>query len=362
MPPITSSELAVTITKGICMSGGELSNIGRKAEKISNEIFSFFKWKVVGPTNLNYKCEKKDLHAKSKEGEHHHPTDVVFRYFDPYANKQIYMHTDLKSYAKGSITSTEIKKALVSLARSIECAHVSSEWRDRYVSIKSERRAVKGLLFVFNHDDQYDRDFYDHFQDLRFESMHVREGQQLHIAEPSLINHMATLRQDINSLIAADTFPRHRYTFLYPEMVLHKPSGDYWSRPATMELIAAPYMIIHHGAVHAGSIDGERSQTHNEGYIIYYRRSGESEFEFMYLFDALSRFQLLKGDKDLKIRIRVICRNSSANLRSNYMSAIASYVRDWNEDEHRRAILERIELEIVTMAVHNYKAEQIGCD
>jgi len=82
----------------------------------------------------------------------------------------------------------------------------------------------------------------------------------------------------------------------------------------------------------------------------------------MYLFDALSRFQLLNSDKDIKIRIRVICRNSSPNLRSNYMSAIASYVREWNEDAHRRAILESIELEIVTMAVHNYKAEQIGWD
>lgn len=48
------------------MSGGELSNIGRIAEKISNEIFSFFKWKVVGPTNLNYKCEKKISTLKQK--------------------------------------------------------------------------------------------------------------------------------------------------------------------------------------------------------------------------------------------------------------------------------------------------------
>ncbi|MCF5383914.1 hypothetical protein GIW05_10745 [Pseudomonas syringae] len=272
------------------------------------------------------------------------------------------MHTDLKSYAKGSIGPTEIKKALVSLARSIECAYVSPEWRDRYVTIKNERRAVKGLLFVFNHDDQYDRDFYSHFEDLRFETMHVREGQQLHIAEPALINHMATLRQDINSLIAADTFPKYKYTFLYPDMVLHKAAGDYWSRPATMELIASPYMIIHHAAVHAESGEGVRLQTYREGYVIYYRRAGESEYEFMYLFDALSRFQLLNSDKDIKIRIRVICRNSSPNLRSNYMSAIASYVREWNEDAHRRAILESIELEIVTMAVHNYKAEQIGWD
>jgi hypothetical protein len=76
--------------------------------------------------------------------------------------------------------------------------------------------------------------------------------------------------------------------------------------------------------------------------------------------DALSRFQILNGDKDKKIRIRIICRNSSDRLLSNYRAAIANYVREWNEDEYRRSILERIELEIVTMAVHNYKAEHVG--
>ena len=82
----------------------------------------------------------------------------------------------------------------------------------------------------------------------------------------------------------------------------------------------------------------------------------------MYLFDALSRFQILNGDKEKKIRIRIICKDSSDKLISNYRSAIANYVREWNEDEHRRNILERIDLQIVTMAVHNYKAEHIGWD
>jgi hypothetical protein len=143
-------------------------------------------------------------------------------------------------------------------------------------------------------------------------------------------------------------------------MTLHKAAGDYWARPATIEMIASPYLIIHHDEVYDVDEDGERVKTFGEGYLIYYRRSGASEYEFMYLFDALSRFQILNGDKDKKIRIRIICRESSDKLMSNYRSAIANYVREWNEDEHRRSILERIDLQVVTMAVHNYKAEHVG--
>ncbi|MBF8674021.1 hypothetical protein IRZ53_14475 [Pseudomonas fulva] len=342
------------------MSGGERANIGKIAEKISDDLFKFFKWEIVGPANLNFLCVKKEIHAKTRTGDHHHPTDVVFKYFDPYANKMVYLHTDLKSYAKGSIGAGEIRKALVSLAKSIDCACVSPEWRERYLLARGERYLINGMLFVFNHDDLYDRDFFDHFKDLKSENLHVKAGQQLHIVEPALINYIATLRQDINSLIVNNTFPKKKYTFLYPEMTLHKAAGEYWNRPATVEMIASPYLIIHHGEVHETNEDDEKVKTYGEGYLVYYRRSGASEYEFMYLFDALSRFQILNGDKDKKIRIRIICKDSSDRLRSNYQAAIANYVREWNEDEHRRSILERIELEVVTMAVHNYKAEHVG--
>lgn len=38
------------------MSGGETDNIARLAELVSNDIFSFFRWKKEGPPNLNFAC------------------------------------------------------------------------------------------------------------------------------------------------------------------------------------------------------------------------------------------------------------------------------------------------------------------
>ncbi|ENE5100266.1 hypothetical protein ABNJ98_003157, partial [Enterobacter hormaechei] len=76
---------------------GETQNISEMAEKISADLFKWFKWELVGATNENFPCMKSDQH-KTKAGKH--PTDVVFSYKDPYLNRTIFLNTDLKSYVK----------------------------------------------------------------------------------------------------------------------------------------------------------------------------------------------------------------------------------------------------------------------
>ncbi|KWS80343.1 hypothetical protein [Pseudomonas amygdali] len=51
------------------MSGGETEKIARLAELVSNDIFSFFRWKKEGPANLNFGCVKKETHAPLKKSE-----------------------------------------------------------------------------------------------------------------------------------------------------------------------------------------------------------------------------------------------------------------------------------------------------
>ena len=343
------------------MSGGETEKIARLAELVSSDIFNFFRWKKEGPANLNFACVKKETHAPLKKSEHTHPTDVVFKYADPYLNKAIYLHTDLKSYAVGSITLDSIKKALKSLGKTIDCARASPEWQTRYHLAKREKYEIRGMLFVYNHDDEYDKNFYDHFKDYKGENLHIKDSQQVHIVEPSLINYLKTLQLDVNALRAEGKFPKENYTFYYPDLVLHKANGEYWDRAATAELIASPYMIIHHKEVMSYCEKAKDvTETYSEGYLIYYRRDGSTEIEFRYLFDALSRFQILNANKDLKIRIRVANRHHHSSILSNFNAAINSYVTEWGEDENRKRKLQAIELEIVNHAIPNYKPEAIG--
>ena len=82
----------------------ETSNIAQMAEKVSKEIFSEFFWDKVGSIDTNWNCCQQKKHNKTT-----HPTDIVFRYEDPYEQKYINVNYDLKSYAKGSINTTTIR-------------------------------------------------------------------------------------------------------------------------------------------------------------------------------------------------------------------------------------------------------------
>ena len=107
----------------------ETSNIAQMAEKVSKEIFSEFFWDKVGSIDTNWNCCQQKKHNKTT-----HPTDIVFRYEDQKKKKYININFDLKSYAKGSITTTTIRTALESLSMASECTQISEEWQNIYQS------------------------------------------------------------------------------------------------------------------------------------------------------------------------------------------------------------------------------------
>lgn len=60
----------------------------------------------------------------------------------------VYLHTDLKSYTKKSITAPKLRGAFKSLGMTIECAMHSEHWRKKYSIKEDESHEVRGLLFV----------------------------------------------------------------------------------------------------------------------------------------------------------------------------------------------------------------------
>ena len=136
---------------------GETGSIAEMAKRVSRDVFKWFKWQLVPLYDQNFDCLKQEKHAPTKKQEHTHPVDVVFTYNDPYLDHPVLLNSDLKSYSKSSITSPNIRSALRSLALTIDCARVSEEWRARYD--KTGTAEIRGLLFVYNHDAEWDRDF-----------------------------------------------------------------------------------------------------------------------------------------------------------------------------------------------------------
>ncbi|MBW3139621.1 hypothetical protein KUV56_08840 [Ferrimonas balearica] len=331
---------------------GETSKVAQLAEVVSKELFHWFKWESVGPQDNNFSCCKVDKHTQLKKEKHTHPVDVVFHYFDPYLNKRVLLNTDLKSYKKGSITSDSVRKALKSLAQSIDCARVSGEWKTRYGTFE-EAIDIRGLLFTYNHCGEYDKDFFDFFRRsesdkkrkiVRTESLPIQKNQQIHVFDPALINYLTTVTLDMSLLCGQKTLDIDDYCFFYPELQLTKVKGRKSERPLTVEMITSPFFIIEHGPVKAIK-GGEIVESYKSGHIVYFNRPGSSHLEFVYLFDLLAKYQIL--DLEDNVRIRVACSDYHSDIRSNFERAKAAYAAAWGYDDFKKERLDSISFELL---------------
>lgn len=369
----------------------ETINICDLATDVSEDLFKWFKWDVIDFYDENFECRKPEAHKKkpkkdslikdgislspdksneteSKELKHTHPVDVVFKYRDPYLGKDILLNTDLKSYAATSIKPGDVREMLQSIAKTIECANISPEWKTRYAG-SSENYEIRGMLFIYNHDGKYHKNFYDVFKTfipvgserkklgINLTSIGLKRNQQIHIVEPLIISYMTTILADVDRMHREGTFPREDYYFYYPELIRHKTiGGDKSERPATIEAICAPYLIVEHDDVVTTKRGSDEKFIYKAGYVIYYNMRGSNPYEFVYLFDTLSRFQILNGEHN--IRIRFAHYHPDPDICSNFEKAIEIYVKNWGYDEYKGEMLKRIEVKELTLKEICFKTKE----
>ncbi|MGL1958760.1 MAG: hypothetical protein OCD00_15770 [Colwellia sp.] len=318
----------------------ETINTAEAAVQISNEIFTTFKWSISELHDQNMDCAIKEHDKKT------HPCDCVFYYIDPYLGKVIYLNTDLKSYGKDSIQKQSVKIALKSLSLATHCANVSDSWNDNYLLPHDGLDyQVRGFLFVYNHDKNYSKDFHEQLSAINPSTLPIAKKQMLHIFGPKQIEDCYAIASDLNILIGQKKVKN--YSFWYPDMMLHKVRhGDVWDQPATIEMLSSPLIIVKY-----------QTET-EEGYVIYYKRDGEKEDEFIYLIDMLSHYQLLS--EGLKIDLRFISKDRSTNIKTNFRNAKLKYMQTWSMDEGREKQLNLITPTIVNRMTSHYNIGELG--
>lgn len=340
------------------------------AKIVSSNLLSIFKWEQYGPYDQDFPCRKQEKHViKEKKQNHTHPVDVVFGYRDPYSNKNVLFNTDLKSYGKGSISPTKIEEALTSLARTIDCAENSPDWQRKYL-IPAGDFEVRALLFIYNHDNKFQKGFYDFFyppprekgsriktlKPVQLSNIPVPKDRKIHFVEPLQINYWMTIASDINDMIRLNTFPRAEFGFYYPDLTFYKVVSSQKYLPATIEMLSSPFIIIKHDEVK--SIVGDKIEVvHGPGYVVYYNRTANTDNEFLYLFDLLSKCQLLNTEN--KIRLKVPHTETSGSARSHFNRALDKYAHEWGYDDEIKKRLD-ITMELITYKIQFYNSEDIG--
>lgn len=332
----------------------ETSNTSHIANKIHNDIFKVFHWQVYSQSDANFECVCDHHLGAGDKKKDTHPGDVVFHYFDPYLNKRVYLHTDLKAYAKASVKQGKIRDALKSLAMTVECASITKTWRDKFQAIDGSPNEVRGLLFVANHDNKSPATFRNLLKGISLAHIPVAKSQCLHILGPENISDLYTVSTDIK-LAIQDKAISEKYAFFYPDLTMWKRHAATDERVgATIELLLSPYFIVRHGDIH----DANGSVIQQRGSVVYYSRAGDSIEEFVYLLDSLSHYQLVNSQESL--RIRVFHRDRSTNLKNNFDKAKERYCEMWGFEGGREDEIKSITIDGIQQIAPNYKADELG--
>ena len=360
----------------------ETSNISKIAEILANDLFGRFLWYDTGGWNQDWSCVREDHRTPKKKKRHNHPesegvdeaaiesdgmsapveadvetqkiathpSDVVFYYDEPYSVTRTYINTDLKSYKKGTITARAIAAAIKNLALTLECAEISDEWRDKFVHEQKPYRIV-GLLFIYNHDGEYDLGFDEILAKVNHESLRIPKDSKIVVLGPKDIRWLDNVRLDMVSLRGRhkDPLPHEdRCAFVYPNLV-RKKKLQLSARAATLEMLTGPWIIL--------SYRNEIADIDPAGYLVYFRERGKYTEEFLYLLDYLQHYQMVRPGVPLSIRAF----EADPDAPARFKRAVDEYVENYEGDNSElAALLRSIRYEVMPQKVSQFSQVQIG--
>ena len=152
-----------------------------------------------------------------------------------------------------------------------------------------------GLLFIYNHDSSYDKNF----RSLLVHSMEgisheLRQGQRVLVMGPEDVLYAHDIANDIKLQRADNHYPSNRLEleFFYPDLVRRKANHSQ-NKAASLEMLLSPYQIVRYKMP-----NGAETVTK---YTVYYRGEGADYHEFAYLIDGLFRYQILQHAHEVTI-------------------------------------------------------------
>jgi hypothetical protein len=304
----------------------ETINIAKMAEKLSKGIFNEFLWGRMEFTNINWPCESQEKHEVKT-----HPSDVVFWYDDPYSQSRTYVNCDLKSYAKGSITAGAIREAIESLAKALSCAEVSKEFNDTYIH-QNVSPNIQGMLFVYNHDKEYDKDFSKILGKIKSEDLDIPKGSKIVVFGPEDIFWLNNVHHEIIHLRGgAGILPERDFCkFFYPPLIRKKNVQPDHAKAATLEMLTAPWIILSYA---------HPKKKNQKGFVVFMRKRGHTVDEFLYLIEYLNHHHVIESGHEVTIRIL----DPHPNAAPNFSKAKDQYTAEYEGGEEFKQILDAID-------------------
>ncbi|MEO5712682.1 MAG: hypothetical protein ABIT37_04265 [Luteolibacter sp.] len=238
------------------------------------------------------------------------------------------------------------------MAKAVECARISNDWKKEVGIADDSACEIHGMLFVYNHDHDYDKNFKKHLQSISNVELDLPEDAVIFVFGPNDINFLENITHDRQRLATeyrlGDT---GHFKFFYPKKVL-KPIPEISLDRLPAELLLSPFIIMSYDQPHFDN------KGHAKGYVVYYKGTGNSVEEFHYLLNYLLTQRLLSSDHKISVRAPYLCDKAELNLATAKENIVSQY-HDMREFKKR---LDEIELQSMPRTVQVYSQDKVGLD
>ena len=177
----------------------------------------------------------------------------------------------------------------------LSCAEKSDEFGAKFLHdhISAE---ICGLLFVYNHDGEYDNDFSQLLWKVKNDELNIPIKSRIIVFGPKDIFWLNNVQREIAYMRGGkgELPDREFCKFFYPHLVRKKNVQYTQAKAATLEMLTAPWVILSYT---------HPKKNNRKGFVIFYRKRGESVEEFLYLIDYLMHYQILVDDTDVFVKM-----------------------------------------------------------
>ena len=334
----------------------ETASIQKMAELAGDAVFSVFGWKRATLMNQNWDCEEKQKHHKvRKPGTH--PTDAVFSYIDPYTGYDIYVLSDLKSYAKGTLQTADLGKIIRGVGQAAECANKSTKWKSLFVD-ETRNHSVVGMVFIYNHDGGYDSNFSTELESLPPSQFALSPFTYVGVVGPERVIYLNSIAADIKDLAFRKVIPvmehcRFQFPHLNRTMALHTKS-----RSVPLPTLLSPLIVL---SYEFPTEEKPANGAARAGVVAYYDGAGESVDEFKYLLDYFFKYQIAGETSTVMVRQTFQHKDAPAI----FEKAKTEYARDYwpasgGSEKDCKEILDKITLKKNQSVVLSFSETELG--
>ena len=138
---------------------------------------------------------------------------------------------------------------------------------------------------------------------------------------------------------------RDKCSFYYPDLFRKKALRN-WNASGTLETLSGPWQVVKYRGPDSIAT----------GYLVYYRGTGSTRDEFLYLIDYFFHYQLLQDSSSIKIRA-VFAANEAA---ANFAKAKEEYAHAREGEEMLLERLERVSFSGISAVFTQFSNIEIG--